>query len=780
MIKILFILNLFLISVFSSSIDKVYTVAFLKDWKPYYITNDKGELDGYVYSLFEAVSKKTNLKFKYKVVNTWHEIFVLAQNNEIDIVPNIGITKNRESLFSFSQPTDTLKIKLFKRKDSYDITNSEHLKTKKVGVLITNVCNKLITNEITNNKMILTDFHRAISALFSGEIDTLCYPESSMNIKLKELKLQDEIVSFSKPLREIKRGLAVTKENFDLLPILDEAISDLKIEGTFQKIYAKWFSQDEVNTISEETFYKIIAIFAITLFVLFCLIYWNNKLKTEHIKQKKLAKKLKDAQEIAKLGHYTYSFKEDVFTCSQEIDKIMGIDKDSPKNVDLWIKSIYSEDKERVVRYWTECIKNSKDYKIEYRFINNKTNQIIWVIALGEITRDKKNNPITMFGTVQNIDERKKIEERLSQAMMVFENTNDGIIITDKDTNIINVNKSFENTTGYTLDEVINKKPNLLKTDLNKSSFYKKMWDKLNTKGVWSGEIINQKKDGNNYYELLTINAIYGMNKEVTGYIGIFSDITQQKSDEKMLITQSKVAAVGEMLGNISHQWRQPLSVISTHATGLKLRLEIEDELKKEDIIDSLENINKQVQYLSKTIDDFRNFFKGDTNDIQEFSLKDAFIKLEELTKDSLNNNYIKYNTKIEDITLKLNENLFVQALINIFNNAKDAMVYNREDSEDRFLFIETKVINKSLEILIKDTGGGVPSNIIEKIFDPYFTTKHSSVGTGIGLYMTNQIITKQFHGKISVSNIKVENNDKSLSGAEFKIIIPLDDILSN
>ncbi|MAD42550.1 MAG: hypothetical protein CL623_09190 [Arcobacter sp.] len=114
---------------------------------------------------------------------------------------------------------------------------------------------------------------------------------------------------------------------------------------------------------------------------------------------------------------------------------------------------------------------------------------------------------------------------------------------------------------------------------------------------------------------------------------------------------------------------------------------------------------------------------------------------------------------------------------MNIFNNAKDAIVYNQENSEDRFLFVESKIIDKNLEISIKDSGNGVPLNIMEKIFDPYFTTKHSSIGTGIGLYMTNQIITKQFKGQILVSNIEIENNDKTLIGAEFKITLPLEDI---
>ncbi len=247
--------------------------------------------------------------------------------------------------------------------------------------------------------------------------------------------------------------------------------------------------------------------------------------------------------------------------------------------------------------------------------------------------------------------------------------------------------------------------------------------------------------------------------------------LNEEKNSEKMLLQQSKVAAVGEMLGNISHQWRQPLSVISVQATGLKLLLELNDEIDKENIIKSMEDINNQTQYLSKTIDDFRSFFKGNISDIHEFNIKDLFLKLENLTKDSLTNNYIKYEYDVIDYTLTGNENLLIQGLINIFNNAKDALVENQ--NEERMLFIETKELKNALEIKIKDNAGGIKESAIDKIFDPYFTTKHESLGTGIGLYMSNQIITKQFKGTISVKNIVFTKDNKEYKGASFKIVLP-------
>ena len=249
--------------------------------------------------------------------------------------------------------------------------------------------------------------------------------------------------------------------------------------------------------------------------------------------------------------------------------------------------------------------------------------------------------------------------------------------------------------------------------------------------------------------------------------------LKEERNSQKMLLQQSKVAAVGEMLGNISHQWRQPLSVISVQATGLKLQLELTSDIDKENIIKCMEDINNQTQYLSRTIDDFRNFFRGNINDIHEFDLKDMFIKLENLTKDALSNNYIKCQYDIIDYTLSGNENLLIQGLINIFNNAKDALVEKLNQNEERLLFIETKELKNTLEIKIKDNAGGIKEKVIDKIFEPYFTTKHESIGTGIGLYMSNQIITKQFKGTITVHNIEFVKNHKKYNGAEFKIILP-------
>jgi len=230
---------------------------------------------------------------------------------------------------------------------------------------------------------------------------------------------------------------------------------------------------------------------------------------------------------------------------------------------------------------------------------------------------------------------------------------------------------------------------------------------------------------------------------------------------------------MGEMVSNIAHQWRQPLNVVSAIASGIRFDLEY-DNVDKNKIVSSIDDILFQVNYLSQTIDDFRNFFKPDNSSMkQNFSIKNTILKVINLSKESFKSTFINIVPNIEDFEIYQNENQFVQVLINIFNNAKDAFTITNLPT-DRYFFIDTKIKEDSIEIILKDNAGGIKEDVINKIFEPYFTTKHQSLGTGIGLYMSNQIIQKQFNGTIEVSNQEFEFDGKIHKGAQFKIILAL------
>jgi len=225
------------------------------------------------------------------------------------------------------------------------------------------------------------------------------------------------------------------------------------------------------------------------------------------------------------------------------------------------------------------------------------------------------------------------------------------------------------------------------------------------------------------------------------------------------------MAAMGEMLGNIAHQWRQPLSLITTAATGMKLQKELEN-LDDVSFNESIDNITNSALYLSKTIDDFRNFFKSDKEETF-FSIKESFEKAFKLISAQFKNHEISFINKIEDFNIYGYESEFIQALINILNNSKDALL---EKDYPRLIFINSYIENNKSIIKIKDNAGGIKEDIIDKVCEPYFTTKHQAKGTGIGLYMTEEIISKHMNGNLKINNTKINYGNIDYLGLEITI----------
>ncbi len=251
---------------------------------------------------------------------------------------------------------------------------------------------------------------------------------------------------------------------------------------------------------------------------------------------------------------------------------------------------------------------------------------------------------------------------------------------------------------------------------------------------------------------------------------------------DQLLFQQAKMASMGEMIANIAHQWRQPLGSINSVLINIKAKMALEKfdltstNGQKEcvDFIDvRLNDIEGYTRLLSNTIDDFRNFFKPNKEQTSFF--------ISELINTSINllsanfaNSGIDIITHVNDTKITTLENELLQVIINILNNAKDAFI-KIDTHPCKVIIINTEVKNDTLIITIKDGAGGIKADILDKIFEPYFTTKHQSHGTGIGLYMSKEIVEKHLHGTLTASNVHFTHNNIVCDGAEFEIKIPLE-----
>ena len=238
--------------------------------------------------------------------------------------------------------------------------------------------------------------------------------------------------------------------------------------------------------------------------------------------------------------------------------------------------------------------------------------------------------------------------------------------------------------------------------------------------------------------------ALNELNKNLE--LKIAQEVEKNRQKDILLQQQTRLAAIGEMMGNIAHQWRQPLSAITTTISGLKLKEDF-GILEPNDITDANDAIVHNAEFLSHTIDNFRNFFKKDQLN-KKFFVSDAVKDTVSIIKASYDNHFILLKMDCEeDISHYGSDNLLSQVILNILANAKDALVLNK--IENKVVKITLRKEHGNIILKIQDNAGGINEEIKDKIFDPYFTTKHQSKGTGIGLYLSTQIIHTHFNGQI-------------------------------
>ena len=368
----------------------------------------------------------------------------------------------------------------------------------------------------------------------------------------------------------------------------------------------------------------------------------------------------------------------------------------------------------------------------------------LWTIKLKRVIKNKKKL-------------EKKLKSSINDFKMLVNSTLEAIFIFDKNGYCIEANNEAIKLFKFDDPNCILGNHYLSLLHMDSSS---KTITKLQENDISSFEVTLIRSDKTFFPGLIkSINSSRGhKNIKIISVI----DLSELKEKEGLLFQQSKLALMGEMMSAIAHQWRQPLNAIAALNIKTETVLEFNETITPKQYEPISQGIENQLNYMSKTIDDFRDFFIPNKRKVN-FSLTKSINKVYDLLQPQFKNHDIQVSIESENIIVNGYQNEFMQVIINILNNAKDAILSKQRKKK----YIKIKVSKekeKNALIIISDNGGGIKNEIIEKIFDPYFTTKFKSQGTGIGLYMSKMIIEKSMLGKLDVENSK--------EGAIFKILI--------
>ena len=239
--------------------------------------------------------------------------------------------------------------------------------------------------------------------------------------------------------------------------------------------------------------------------------------------------------------------------------------------------------------------------------------------------------------------------------------------------------------------------------------------------------------------------------------------VEENRSQERLMIQQAKMATIGEMIESIAHQWRQPLNIMGIGISNLDLKRQL-GTLEPGELDNLIELVHRQVSYMSQTIDDFRNFFRKDKA-LEYTCFRPLVNEVVSLVNPVLRQKGIRIEVHVPDgLCSNVFPNELKQVILNLINNAKDALI--QREGPGKRIVIRADAKKGTLRLEVEDNGGGVPAEIMEKIFEPYFTTKFGAQGTGIGLYMSKVIVEKNLRGHIAVLNKK--------EGACFIITLPM------
>ena len=467
-----------------------------------------------------------------------------------------------------------------------------------------------------------------------------------------------------------------------------------------------------------------------------------------------------EAQRLAGLGSYVFDVAKGRWMGSEVLGDIFGISEPGTAHtVESWLEIVHPQDWADVKNYLeNEVLKNGNPFNRTYRIKRLSDHEVRWVHGLGNPVFDEKGQVARLVGVIQDVTERRRVEERINVQASAMTAAANAIVITDRNGIIEWVNPAFTKLTGYTAEEVVGSSPRLLKSNHHPPGFYANLWATVLTGNVWHSEIINRRKDGQLYTEDMTITPVRDVDGQVAHFVAVKQDVTDQRQLEKRMQQAQKMEAIGTLAGGIAHDFNNILAAMFGYAyllqqdtDGIPAAQENIAEILKaagraKDLVQQILTFSRQreqkpqVIHIGAVIKEAIKFLRA--------SLP-AQIKIEMTLSDDA-------PAVLADPTQ------IYQVAINLATNALHAMegrpgqltiALERFEPDAKFIQMHPEFRRKLyVRLTVADTGHGMDAKTLERIFEPFFTTKPVGKGTGLGLAVVHGIV-EAHHGAITVDS---------------------------
>jgi PAS domain S-box-containing protein len=502
---------------------------------------------------------------------------------------------------------------------------------------------------------------------------------------------------------------------------------------------------------------------------------------------------------------WKWNIKTSEFKYGKNFETMLGLEFGQfAGTYDAFLECICLEDREKYIKCVGMSFKQSESFQIEFR-VKWPNGEIHWIEQSGDILFDESHQPLRVIGMMRNIDpiielknQNKILTSQIINTPTLLDSLLQGInehalvSITDSDGVITYVNENFCKVSLYSPTELIGQNHNIISSKLHDSKFWKDFWKKLKTGQLFKGMVVNKNKEGELYYVDTVVVPIFSKTNKIEQFISIRTNITslkkysteieiysatlEERFNEKtrelietqsQLIQSGKLAALGEMSSGLAHELNNPLFLIQGFAENLKDKIQTHSECKDyEEMVDDVKEIYDNCLRMSSLINYFREFTRMSNQvSFEKVDLHTCINRAFRLFKE-------QFRLKEIDVVFDLGAthfkilgitNRMEQVFVNLFSNSRDALASKVIDKK----MISIKTINdgENIKIIFRDNGSGIDKAIIDKIANPFFTTKETNFGTGLGLSITHTIVD-EVNGKMTWDSVKNEYT-------EFEIIIP-------